>query len=236
MGFRLAAPSCVIPDRVGPNCRVLSTLVREVALMLLEAQGCLDYDERDLPPDLPVLGLACHAHLPLDLPWEDGPQAVAGVISGLEQKIAFLGPRGYVLHPPAPGLLSGLLACRPDLASRLWIENTGLSDLTEVWDEMGALGLGVCLDVGHMVGYGQERIMRLPGFFDRVRILHVYGGESRRGHEGLERLPDPEMLRGILRQVRGDETLVVELFSLPELERSLALLRSWLVRWGMAHD
>lgn len=204
--------------------------------MLLETGGCLDYDERDLPPGLPALGLTYHAHLPLDLPWEDGPQAVAAAVSGLEQKIAFLGPRGYVLHPPAPGRLSGLLERRPDLASRLWLENTGLSDLTEVWDEMMALGLGVCLDVGHMVSYGQEGIMDLPGFFDRVRILHVYGGESGRGHEGLDRLPDPELLRRILRQVRGDETLVVEIFSLPELERSLGLLKSWLARWGMAYD
>jgi len=236
MRFQLAAPSCVIPDRVGPNCRALSPLVREVALMLLETRGCLDYDERDLPPDLPALGLTYHAHLPLDLPWGDGPKAVADAISGLEQKIAFLCPRGYVLHPPAPGQLSALLRQRPELAPMLWLENTGQGDLTGIWDEMTALGLGVCLDVGHMVSYGQERMMSLPGFFDRVRILHVYGGESERGHEGLANLPDPQMLRSILRRVRGDETLVVEIFSLNELERSLGLLKSWLLRWGMAYD
>jgi hypothetical protein len=102
MRFRLAAPSCVIPDRVGPNCRRLSSLVGEVGLMLLETRGCLDYDERDLPGDLSALGLSYHAHLPLDLPWAEGPGAVADAICALEQKIAFLCPRGYVLHPPAP--------------------------------------------------------------------------------------------------------------------------------------
>ena len=236
MRFRLAAPSCVIPDRVGPNCRALSPLVREVALMLLETRGCLDYDQRDLPEDLPALNLAYHAHLPLDLPWQDGPKAVGDVISALEQKIAFLCPRGYVLHPPAPGQLSGLLKCRPDLVATLWLENTGQGDLTGIWDEMTALDLGVCLDVGHMVSYGQERIMSLPGFFDRVRILHVYGAESKQGHAGLEHLPDPELLRYILRRVRGDETLVVEIFSMKELERSLGMLKSWLLLWGMAYD
>jgi hypothetical protein len=236
MRFRLAAPSCVIPDRVGPNCRALSPLVGEVALMLLETAGCLDYDQRDLPADLPTLNLAYHAHLPLDLPWSDGPRAVAEAISGLEQKIAFLGPRGYVLHPPAPGQLVGLLRERPDLASMLWLENTGQSDLTEIWDELTTLGLNVCLDVGHMVSYGQEGIMSLPGFFDRVRILHVYGAESKQGHAGLGHLPDPGLLRDILRRVRGDETRVVEIFSLDELERSLNLLKSWLLRWGMEYD
>ena len=204
--------------------------------MLLETRGCLDYDERDLPLDLPRLGLSYHAHLPVDLPWQDGAEAVSAAISGLEQKIAFLCPRGYVLHPPAPGQLSRLLARRPDLACLLWIENTGQGDLAGIWDEIGALNLGVCLDVGHLVSYGQERLLSLPGFFDRVRILHVYGGESRRGHAGLECLPDPDLLQGILQRVRGDTTLVVEVFSLDELERSLGLLKSWLLEWGMEYD
>jgi len=236
MRFRLAAPSCVIPDRVGPNCRRLASLVGEVGLMLLETGGCLDYDERDLPEDLPSLGLRYHAHLPIDLPWEHGPGAVAEVICALEQKIAFLCPRGYVLHPPAPGQLSGLLAHRPGLASLLWLENTAQCDLIGLWDEICALNLGICLDVGHMVSYGQEGLLNLPGFYGRVRMLHVYGGESQRGHAGLDRLPDPGLLRTILQSLRGDETLVVEIFSLEELERSLSLLRSWLLEWGMEHD
>ena len=236
MRFRLAAPSCVIPDRVGPNCRRLSSLVGEVGLMLLETRGCLDYDERDLPGDLPALGLRYHAHLPLDLPWEKGPRAVADAISALEQKIALLCPRGYVLHPPAPGQLSGLLSHRPDLASRLWLENTAQCDLAGLWSEILALDLGICLDVGHMVSYGQQGMLGLPGFCERVRILHVYGGESPAGHAGLDRLPDPGLLRGILGRVRNDLTLVVEIFSLEELERSLTLLKSWLFEWGMEHD
>ena len=204
--------------------------------MLLETRGCLEYDELDLPADLPGLGLGYHAHLPLDLPWKDGPAAVGDVIFALEQKIAFLRPRGYVLHPPEPGDLSGLLRHRPGLASRLWLENTREGDLCELWGEIGALGLGVCLDVGHMVSYGQERVMDLPGFFERVRILHIYGGESERGHAGLDRLPDPNLLRDILLRLKGDETLVVEIFSLEELGRSLNLLQSWLLGWGLHHD
>jgi hypothetical protein len=89
MRFRLAAPSCVIPDRVGPNCRALSPLVGEVALMLLETAGCLDYDQRDLPADLPTLNLAYHAHLPLDLPWSDGPRPWPRPFPGLSKKLPF---------------------------------------------------------------------------------------------------------------------------------------------------
>jgi hypothetical protein len=204
--------------------------------MLLETRGCQDYDAHDLPPDLPDLGLRYHAHLPVDLPWELGPRAVSDALSVLEQKIAFLYPCGYVLHPPSPGELTRLLEIRPGLADFLCLENTRDSDLSEVWEEVAALDLGVCLDVGHLVAYGQERILQIPGFLDRVRMLHIYGGESALGHAGLDRLPDPELLRGILGKVAGDSVLVVEIFRMDEFRRSLALLRSWLDEWGMAHD
>lgn len=236
MPFRLAAPSCVIPDRVGPNCRALAPLVREVGLMLLETAGCLAYDELDLPPDLSKLGLAYHAHLPVDLPWESGSGEVRAKIDALKQKIAFLNPCGYVLHPPPAGSLSALLGASPDLASGLCLENTRQSDLRDVWEEVMGLDLGVCLDVGHLVAYGQGGTLELPGFFERVRFLHVYGGESEKGHAPLDALPDPGILRDILGRVRDDCVLVVEIFSLDELERSLALLKSWLRRWGMRHD
>lgn len=236
MAFSLAAPSCVIPDRVGPNCRALAPLVREVGLMLFETRGCLDYDERDLPPDLPSLGLRYHAHLPVDLPWERGARAVSDAISALEQKIAFLHPCGYVLHPPSPGELTRLAGIRPGLADGLCLENTADSDLSDIWEEILALNLGVCLDVGHLVSYGQERILQIPGFLDRVRMLHIYGGESGRGHAGLDQLPDPELLRWILKRVGSDSVLVTEIFRMEEFRRSLDLLRSWLDAWGMAHD
>jgi sugar phosphate isomerase/epimerase len=204
--------------------------------MLLETSGCLDYDETDLPPHLAALNLSFHAHLPLDLPWEAGAAAVDRAIRGLESKIAFLGPREYVLHPPAPGRLSELLRIRPDLAARLCLENTGQSDLHEVWPEIEALELGVCLDVGHLVSYGQEATLALPGLFERVRVVHVYGGESSRGHAGLRHLPDPGLLRDILGRVRPDSVLVVEVFDLAGLSGSLALLKTWLREWRMAHD
>lgn len=236
MKFSLAAPSCVIADRVGPNCRVLSELVGEVALMLLETEGCLVYDSQDLPADLAAAGLRFHAHLPVDLPWDKGTDAVLAKLKGLEQKIAFLQPRGYVLHPPAPGDLEVLLQVRPDLAAVLCLENTAHSDLAEVWDLIAASNLGVCLDLGHLLSYGQEGILGYHGLFERIRVMHVYGGESVHGHAGLHALPDPLLLRGILEQIRQDCVLVVEIFHLDEFRSSLDLLRSWLDAWGFDHD
>lgn len=233
MRWKLAAPSCVIPDRVGANCHALAGLVDEVALMLLETRSCLDYDEADLPSDLPELGLSFHAHLPLDLPWSFGAESVARALAGLEEKISFLRPEAYVFHPPLPGELSRLLETYPGPGPLLCLENVRHGDLWDIWDEITALDLGVCLDLGHLFSYGQERILDLPGFFGRVRMLHVYGGESPKGHAGLSEFKDPTLLHGIFSRLERDVTIVVEVFDLGELRRSLALLRGWLARWGM---
>ena len=234
--FRLAAPSCVIPDRVGPNCVALASLVREVGLMLLETKGCLDYDERDLPPELSGLGLSYHAHLPLDLPWEQGADAVALALCDLERKIAFTRPWGYVLHPPRPRDLEDLLRLHPRLGPGLCLENIRGQDLASVWNQITAHDLGICLDLGHLVSYGQEGLLARPGVFERIRVMHVYGGESAAGHAGLDQLPDPDLLRHVLERLTRPCVLVVEIFRGDEFARSLALLRSWLDAWGMDCD
>ena len=233
--FRLAAPSCVIADRVGPNCRVLAGRVDEVGLMFLETAGCLAYDQRDLPLDLPSLGLSFHVHLPLDLPWDGGAAGVSATILALEEKIAFLRPRHYVLHPLGAAQLEALLSLRPEISARLCLENTRQDDLAALWPEITDLDLGVCLDLGHLVSYRQEHILDLPGIFERTRILHVYGAENSLGHLGLDCLPDPSLLHDILARLGRGCALVVEVFDLPSLENSLMLLKSWLSEWGMDH-
>lgn len=236
MFVRLAAPSCVIPHRVGANCQMLAHHVSEIALMLLESKSCLEYDDEDLPWDLPELGLSYHAHLPVDLPWDKDLTGTLDIIKGLEQKIFFLKPHQYVLHPPASGHLSFLAQQLPNMAQKLCVENIRHADVVALWDEIMALSLGICLDVGHLVSYNQEHILSLPGFFDHLRLLHVYGGESPQGHFGLDALPDPILLRDILFRLGKDCVIVVEVFHFNMFCQSLQLLRTWLDEWGIAHD
>ncbi len=53
--------------------------------MLLETRGCLDYDERDLPPDLPTLGLAygCQVVDAVPMADHDRPMAALATEHGL---------------------------------------------------------------------------------------------------------------------------------------------------------
>lgn len=100
---KIAAPSFVWPAHIAENCRRLAPLVDEVGLLFFQSEACLAYTERDLPIWLAETGLGFHVHLPLDLPWSEGPERAWEIVSGLRRKTAFLQPWAFVLHPPEIG-------------------------------------------------------------------------------------------------------------------------------------
>lgn len=102
-GFKLAAPSWVIPGTVADNCHFLSGKVDEVALLFFETESCLAYSEHDLPAVLNETGLSFHIHHPLDLPWHKGGTRVAEIVLALSEKASHLNPVAHVVHPPPAG-------------------------------------------------------------------------------------------------------------------------------------
>lgn len=171
---RLAAPSFVLPAGVAENARFLAGKVDEVGLCFFEAQSCLNYGPQDLPPDLETLPLRWHVHLPVDLPWPASKstaaypaRAAARLAHAVLGKAAFLQPRCAVLHPPqgSPQVQRRLLAgfahhWKNCCDIPLLLENVAHSDITCLGQ--GFLqdhGLGLCLDVGHLLGYGQKNLL-----------------------------------------------------------------------------
>lgn len=135
---RIAAPSFVWPADVGENCRRLEPLVDEVGLLFFQSEACLAYTEHDLPPWLAETGLGFHVHLPLELPWGEGPEQVWEIVAGLRRKAAFLRPWAFVLHPPeARADLAGQpRICPPPgngVASRQSFDS--LRDFVRLWDQ-----------------------------------------------------------------------------------------------------
>lgn len=235
--WRVAAPSAVWPEALPGNCKKLAGLpgrpVDEVGLCLFESRACLAYDESDLPARLAGLGLGFHAHLPLDLPWKNGLKAVSTIIRGLADKIAFLSPRVFVLHPPPdPALLPGLAELFQGLGiepSRVLLENVAGDDLSRHAQALAALGragFAVCLDLGHMLAFGQERILDDPRLAGRVAMVHAYGPGPRGEHHGLARLDagGRALLGRCLALLPPGETLMLECFRPGELLESLDAL------------
>lgn len=236
--WTIAAPSFVWPGRVGDNCRYLENMVDEVAVIFFETQACLDYTDKDLPPDLVRLDLSYHVHLPLDLPWSRGAQEVHRLSENLARKTDFLHPRGFVLHPPTdPHLLQEFLRLWSESRSpaNLYLENIQGNDLSPVWPFVQDSGCPVCLDLGHLLAFGQEDLLQKPGLFERTTMLHLYAPGPEGEHESLSRLAprDFPILKHILRHLPANSVIVLEIFHPEKLVESLDIFHSWFSNEGL---
>lgn len=242
-GRRLAAPSWVIPGTILENCLFLSGRVDEVGLCFFEAESCLAYGAGDLPPMLSSLPLSWHVHLPLDLDWTI-PTRAAGQAIRLMDKVAFLGARRAVLHPPPASsgrerekLLSGFVACWKDSGrepSDIFLENTRQCPLVDIEEWLSQNSLHVCLDMGHLLKYKQEELLERPGIMRRVAMLHANAVDLKNKalgrHVSLRHLDGPGMDIGrrVCRVLPEDAVLMLEFFSWPEIEESVPILSGWI--------
>ena len=150
-----------------------------------------------------------------------------------------------VLHPPGhdpadAGLAGRLLAAFAEawLASggepaRLLLENVRGNDLTGLAGPIREYGFGLCLDMGHILAYGQEKLLRRPDLLRSVDMLHVNApGKGRRAgeHLPLTSLDASGQKRAerICKSVPPRAVIMMELFSWRRIEESLPLIRSWL--------
>jgi sugar phosphate isomerase/epimerase len=175
-------------------------------------------------------------HLPLDLPWADGIPAVAGVILELARIAGGLSPWAYVLHPPATpralAELAGLLERGGLAPEAVLVENISGRDLELLWPAVRDAGLGVCLDLGHMLMFGQEDFLDLPGLAGHTRMVHLNAPDPRAlGRHASLRLLDAAgraLMGRLLGALRPGGSVVLELFTAEELRDSREVLAEYL--------
>ena len=239
---RIAAPSFVIAAGVAENARFLAGKVDEVGLCLFETQACLNYGPQDMPPDLATLPLRWHAHLPTDLPWPKkiGAAALPGrTAAGLARKVldraAFLGPRCAVLHPPkgAPRMQRRLLAGFAHHWQKycdvpLLLENVECSDICSLGqDFLQDHGLGLCLDVGHLLGYGPKNLLFSP-LPEQASLVHWSAPGDGDRHLPLTAFSGPQLQTAASLMARFSATAVhmAEIFNWKGLAASLPVLNA----------
>ncbi len=236
----LAATSWLWPGTIEENLLRIADLdlpVRQVALLFYRFRESLAMLEGGLPAPP---GLTCHAHLPVDLPWEQGSRAVYAVIERLMAPPGGLAPWAGVLHPPAdPADLAGVASLWRKAAPgwTILIENVPSSGLEEHWPVIRDLDLSLCLDVGHLMAFGQHRLLDAPDLGRRVELLHVYAPGTEAGthhHLALSALTAKQepWLRRCLEAAGPETTLLFEVFSEIDLRDSLETLYKLHARWG----
>lgn len=225
-----AVPSCALPGTIAYNARFMANKAPGIELCFFETAPCCDYTEDDIPGALAELPLHWHMHLPFDLPWCNGGSEVAAVCNRLYQKAAMLSPGMAVLHPPVAANKKQLLeefASQWECPLDIFLENTLFCDLTEFGqDWLEKNNFGVCIDVGHALGYGQKNLLhsQLPA---EARIFHWSAPMEQDRHLPLSQLGEAEyaMAVSIMEHSDRDALHVVEVFSWEGITDSLLVLR-----------
>lgn len=244
LGGRVAAPSCVLPAGLAENARFLAGKTAEVGLCLFETQACCAYGPEDLPPDLAKLPLRWHAHLPVDLPWSckdkkrvHSAQPAAQAALAVLDKVIFLRPRLAVLHAPngSPDeqrrkLDMFLTSWKRKTSIPLVLENTADCDVISLGANfLRDYGLGFCLDVGHLLGYGQQRLLSsdLP---EQATLLHWSAPGDGDRHLSLTALTPSQdrTLTALAKRLPPSATHLIEVFSWQSYMTSLPVLANML--------
>lgn len=251
--WRTAAPSWVIPGTPAENRAFLGRRFADIGLYFLEAEACLAYGPGDLPGD--DGRTTYHVHLPLDLPWGAGAKAAFDLAARLLGKAAHLRPWGFVLHPPR---LPGLLAEFMDLwrqsgrnPADILLENVEEAGPQALWPAALDLGAGLCLDLGHMLAFGQTSLLAMPGVFGQTRLVHAYAPYDPRNERDAARwrLPAREhrhrtlaaldregrdALRAILAGIGPEAVVMFEVFDDAALSQSEAAFAGLCREWGFS--
>lgn len=239
----LAATSWLWPASLEENLRRIAAWdlpIRQTALLFYQHAPSLAYTANDIPA---IPGLASHAHLPLDLPWAKGAGAVYAIVRTLMEDVAApLTPWCGVLHPPdSPDDLEALATLWLDAAPgwRLLVENIPGQDLHNHWPVITALDIPICLDVGHLMAFGQTWLLSAPDLARRVELIHCYApGDTPGSHEHLPLTSitrgQKELLRSILEATHPNTAMLFEVFSETDLRASLQTFYVLMRKWRMA--
>jgi sugar phosphate isomerase/epimerase len=254
--FRLATTSFIYPDDYVPNVRLLGAFVDEIELLVFESDALpSEHTVRELASLSREQAVGYNVHLPLDVSIGHGDshrraRAVETLLRVFD-RVAPLSPSTLTLHvpwenpPPLPedrrpwkeavhGSLTELTAAIGDPA-RLSIETL---DYPLEWmaDVIEALGLSVCMDVGHLLRRGQDPDSFFRSFASRISIIHLHGVQNGRDHLSPAHLPPSvdESLRRLLGGFTGIVSL--EVFSFDALAASLGWLEARLQNYvSLAH-
>ncbi len=252
--FRLGTTSFIYPDGYAANVRLLAPCFDEIELLMFESR-----EPQSLPSKAEIaalqqlardFGIRYNVHLPYDVA-PGGRNAVQRrhAVEALRRVIDLtiaLEPTSYTLH-----LAYGENQRKPDTVARwkdrvrqslnqivgpdipgraLSIENLDypLQWLDELITEHD---LALCLDIGHLLIFGDDLTDTFARYRDRIALIHLHGVREGQDHLSLDRLTRSDKLAvaTILRNYTHSVSL--EVFRFDYLCSSLEILEKFQYSW-----
>lgn len=249
--FRLATTSYIYPDRIVPNVTRLAPYFDEIELVLFESER-----ENNFPDESEIQALRAisskervgfNVHLPIDiflghLNDEVRLEGVSIVKRVIENTLS-LNPSVFTLHldrrdesEEAEDILDWQIRVRESLyeiarfgidSCRIAVETLGYP-FKWVENLIKEFGFSICLDIGHILLYGQDLKLYFDKYLSNTSVIHLHGHENGIDHLGIDRLSE-EDLNLIFHHLYDYKGIVsLEVFSFDDLQRSLGVLEA---RW-----
>jgi nicotinate-nucleotide--dimethylbenzimidazole phosphoribosyltransferase len=249
--FAIGTTSCIIPDDIIPNVRLLSSKVQDIELVLFESEVT-----SNLPNEATLMALSQYAkdnhitytvHLPYDVKMGTESSIAVEQTAKTINLTKGLPVHAFILHLmpekeiayPAQDIPSwqkwcirnvGEILKRTGIPSRmLCVENLSY-DFSFAMPVIQALNLGVTIDVGHLWKYGYYSTELVKLMLTRSRVVHLHGvDDTGRDHVSLDKL-DRKLLHRFLRDFAAfskprTHVLTLEVFSQSDLDTSLEVLK-----------
>ena len=250
--FKLATTSYIYPDHIIPNVTTLAPFLDEVELVLFESEG-----QDNLPDDVQLSALInfsllqevnFNVHLPIDIFLGDKNEEVRfrgiSIVKKVIERTHCLKPSLYTLHfdlrdnngreeTDIEAWRRRIIQSGEEIlgygieSNRISIETLGYP-FEWIEDIIKEFGFSICLDIGHILIYGQDLPLYLKKYLPNTSIIHLHGFQNGIDHLGIDKLNGKtvDLILSHLQNYRG--ILSIEVFSFDDLKRSLEILeKEW---------
>lgn len=251
--FKLSTTSYIFPDHIIPNITALAPLMDEVELVLFESKGLNNLpDQQEIKTlmDFSLHGkVDFNIHFPIDIFLGDENEEVRtngiSMIRRVIENTLCLNPSVYILHFDLRNSRgqeeANIQAWRGRIISsaqeiiksgmepgRISIETLGYP-FEWIEDIIKEFGFSICLDIGHILIYGQNLKLYFDKYLLSTSMIHLHGFQNGTDHLGIDKL-NGETLDLILYHLQNYKGILsLEVFSWNELKSSLEILEE---KWG----
>jgi sugar phosphate isomerase/epimerase len=251
--FKLGTTSYIIPDEILPNVEFLADKVDDIELVLFESDEISNIPDKTMVCRLKEISekhdLTFTVHLPMDAHLghaiESERLKSVGKCTRIIERMSVLNPFAYVTHFHGDRRGSSPSTdekrwCEQHRKSMEYLVNLAPPELfvvetldyhySLVEEVVMGLGLGTCLDIGHIINCAHDPYCYFDNYMNNTKVIHLHGVENKIDHRDISFLDKPllETLLNLISDKTRERVLTLEIFSEQDLYNSLKVMEEYL--------